>query len=57
MKLLQQLKDNIEDSMSKKSVAFLRMFIVVWSIIIIALSFTIDNPYILAGIIAYEVLP
>ena len=57
MKLLQQLKDSIEDSMSKKPIAFLRMFIIAWSMVIIALSFTIDNPYILAGIIAYEVLP
>jgi len=44
-------------SMSGKSVMFLRMFILLWGIAIVVLSWFIDNPYILAGIIAYEVLP
>lgn len=35
----------------------LKIFIIVWAIFIIFLSLVIDNKWILAGIIAYEVLP
>lgn len=51
------LKQDLTTQWSNKPVALLRMLIVIWSIIVIMLSFFIDNPYVLAGILAYEVLP
>lgn len=54
---LQDIKDNLQEKLSHKSMGILRMFIILWCAIIIGASFVIDNPYVLAGIIAYEVLP
>jgi hypothetical protein len=40
------------------TVIWLRTVIVLWAIFIVVLAlFFVDNPYILAGIILYEVLP
>jgi len=35
----------------------LKTIIIVWSIIVIILALVIDNKWVLAGILAYEVLP
>lgn len=36
----------------------LKVLIVIWAILVIIVSvFFVDNPWILAGILAYEVLP
>ena len=35
----------------------LRTIIIVWALVIIAMALVIDNPWILAGILAWEVLP
>ena len=35
----------------------MRVFILIWALFVVLLSFFIDNKWILAGIIAYEVLP
>ena len=37
--------------------AGLKAAIIVWAIFVIVLAFLIDNKWILAGILAYEVLP
>jgi hypothetical protein len=39
------------------TVTSLRLAITVWALLIIALAWLIDNAWILAGILAYEVLP
>ena len=35
----------------------LKMVIVVWSLVVIALALSTNNKWILAGILAYEILP
>ena len=37
--------------------ASLKAAIVVWALFVIVLALLIDNPWVLAGILAYEVLP
>jgi hypothetical protein len=55
---IKPLKEKIQGSFSKDyTLASLRLFIIAWAIFIIVISLIIDNKYILAGIIAYEVLP
>lgn len=39
------------------SLAALRSMIIVWGLMIIGLALVIDNKWVLAGILAYEVLP
>ena len=35
----------------------LKIIIIVWALVIIGLALYIDNPWILAGMLAWEVLP
>jgi uncharacterized membrane protein len=42
---------------SNYTVAGLKMLLIVWAVLIIVLALLVDNPWILAGILAYEVLP
>lgn len=39
------------------TLAALKTTIILWSLIIIALAIIIDNKWVLAGVLAYEVLP
>lgn len=39
------------------TLASLRTLIVLWAVFIIVLTFSIKNKWILAGILAYEILP
>lgn len=39
------------------TLAALRATIIVWSLVVIGLAIIIDNKWVLAGILAYEVLP
>lgn len=42
---------------SDNPTSFLKLFLITWAIMIIALAFFIDNKWVLAAMIAYEVLP
>ena len=37
--------------------AGLKTLIVLWALFIVILAIVVDNPWILAGILAYEILP
>ena len=52
------IQNRVQTSFSEDyTLASLRLFIIAWALFIIVLAFLIDSKWILAGIIAYEVLP
>lgn len=51
------LKQDLTNNLSNKPASYLRMILILICIIIIVLSFFVDNPYVLAGMIAYVALP
>jgi hypothetical protein len=46
-----------QEKLAKKPAMALKTMIVLWSLLIIGLALWIDNPWVLAGLLAYEVLP
>jgi len=55
---VRKLKHDVQQAFYDDFTLFgLRSFIVFWALLIIILAFMINNKWILAGIIAYEVLP
>ena len=49
---------NIQSSFERDfTKAALKTLIVLWSLVIVAIALSIDNKFVLAGILAYEILP
>jgi len=46
-----------QENLAEKPATALKTMIVLWSLAIIGVALWIDNPWVLAGILAYEVLP
>lgn len=53
------MKERFQQFMSEQGGgAFtLKIFISVWALLVIILAWSLDSPWLLAGILAYEVLP
>jgi hypothetical protein len=55
---LTSLKNKVQSNFATDyTLSGLRLLIIVWAFFIIALALIIDNKWVLAGILAYEVLP
>lgn len=54
MNVIQRYRKQFSEDMP---VTTLKTVLIGWSLLIILLALFIDNPWILAGILAYEVLP
>lgn len=54
---IQIAPDSWRHDLSKLSVPTLKIMIIVWAIFVIILVLYVNNPWILAGIFLYEVLP
>jgi hypothetical protein len=48
---------HVQKGFSSWPVTTLKITIILWAIAVIILVLFVDNPWILAGILAYEVLP
>jgi hypothetical protein len=53
-KIIQRVQAEFAQDFTK---AGLKTLIILWALFIIALALLIDEPWVLAGILAYEVLP
>jgi hypothetical protein len=49
--------DSFIGSTEKLGTTTLKVIIIVWALVMIGLALYIDNPWILAGMLAWEVLP
>ena len=55
---MEQILHKVQQYFSKNYTAsMLRLMIIVWAIFVVILALSIENPWLLAGILAYEVLP
>jgi hypothetical protein len=56
--MFQKIFDHLQSAFEQDfSLGALKILIILWSFIIILLAIAIDDKWILAGILAYEVLP
>lgn len=51
------LKAYLEKGLQNKPIAFLKMIIILWALMVIAAVLLIHNPVLLIGIALYEMLP
>ena len=55
---LNPIKERIQSNFAKDyTLSGLRLLIIAWALFVIALAIIVDNKWILAGILAWEVLP